>query len=201
MACLRSVVPGVSPLTGWLSDRLRFRRQRVGFVCNCAGYTYLLVLLAVMLMGIMQGIVGQSWKSIMQREREEELLFRGMQIQDAIGRWHQPSPGARQHVATPLNDLKDLLQDPRTPAKVRYLRKLYRDPITNQDWAVIREPARGIVGVTSTSTDAVVKQDNFPDQLKHFVGSKRYDQWQFVYTTGKSTAQAPQAATAARAFQ
>ena len=154
---------------------------RIAFLHSTAGYTYLLVLLAVMLMGIMQGVVGQSWKSIMQREREEELLFRGMQIQDAIGRWHQPTGSAQQHVATPLNDLKDLLQDPRTPAKVRYLRKLYQDPLTNQDWTVIREPARGIVGVASSSKDAVIKQDNFPDQLQDFIGKKRYDQWQFVY--------------------
>ena len=49
---------------------------RIVFLHNNNGYTYLLVLLAVMLMGIMQGVVGQSWKSIMQREREEELLFR-----------------------------------------------------------------------------------------------------------------------------
>lgn len=159
-----------------------------GFVVCTGGYTYLLVLLAVMLMGIMQGVVGQSWKSIMQREREEELLFRGMQIQDAIGRWHQPTGSAQQHVATPLNDLKDLLQDPRTPAKVRYLRKLYQDPLTNQDWTVIREPARGIVGVASSSKDAVIKKDNFPDGLQHFVGTQRYDQWQFVYKPAQKKA-------------
>ncbi len=46
----------------------------------------------------------------MQREREKELLFRGMQIQDAIGRWHQPQGNVQQHAATPLNDLKDLLR-------------------------------------------------------------------------------------------
>ena len=145
------------------------------------GYTYLFVLLAVMLMGIMQGMVGSSWQQIMQREREAELLFRGMQIQAAISRWHQPALGAQQHVGTPLNDLKDLLQDPRSPARVRYLRKLYRDPITNQDWTVIRDPVRGIVGVASSSRDAVIKKENFPDQLQLFAGSQRYDQWQFIY--------------------
>jgi type II secretory pathway pseudopilin PulG len=165
--------------------------KRYVFLSNNRGYTYLFVLLAVMLMGIMQGIVGQSWKGIMQREREAELLFRGMQIQDAIARWHQPKPDVQQHVATPLNDLKDLLQDPRTPAKVRYLRKLYRDPITNQDWTVIREPVRGIVGVASSSKDAVIKKDNFPDQLRQFVGAQRYDQWQFVYAAAKTTESVP----------
>lgn len=166
---------------------------RGSFLHNTNGFAYLITLLAVMLIGIMLGIVGSSWKQTMQREREEELLFRGMQIQDAIGRWQQPPPGVQQHVATPLNDLKDLLQDPRTPAKVRYLRKLYRDPITNQDWTLIREPARGIVGVASSSTERVIKKDNFPDQLQDLANKERYEQWQFVY----KAPQKPVAATPA----
>ncbi len=162
---------------------------RTAYLHNQHGFTYLIVLLAVMLIGIMLGAVGTSWKLTMQREREEELLFRGMQIQDAIGRWHQPQGSVQQHVATPLNDLKDLLRDPRTPATVRYLRKLYRDPITNQDWTLIREPARGIVGVASSSTEKVIKKDNFPDQLQDLVNKERYEQWQFVYKAAQKTVQ------------
>lgn len=149
---------------------------------NQHGFAYLFVLLAVMLIGIMLGAVGTSWKQTMQREREEELLFRGMQIQDAIARWHKPKPGIRQHVATQLNDLKDLLQDPRSLEKARYLRKLYLDPMTNQEWGLIRDSSHGIIGVVSTSSNGVIKQDNFPDQVKDFAHKERYDQWQFVYT-------------------
>ncbi len=72
---------------------------------------------------------------------------------------------------------------------MRYLRKLYRDPITNQDWVLIREPARGIIGVASSSTERVIKKDNFPDQLQDLVNKERYDQWQFVYKPTQKTVQ------------
>ena len=35
-------------------------------------------------MGIMLGMMGETWSMIMRRDREEELLFRGKQIKDAI---------------------------------------------------------------------------------------------------------------------
>lgn len=159
------------------------------------GFAYLYLLLAVMIMGILSAIAGSTWKQIMQREAEEELLFRGMQIQEAIRRWHQPQKGS-QHVATPLNDLKDLLNDPRTPSTVRYLRRLYTDPITNDDWILIREPERGIIGVASSSKKTVIKKANFPDQLLTFSNRERYEEWQFTY---QPTSQQQSAGTASPA--
>lgn len=153
---------------------------------NRNGFTYLTALLLVMLMGIMLGAVGQSWKTIMQREKEEELLFRGSQYKEAIARWYKPRPG--QHIATPLRDLKDLLQDPRSPTTVRYLRRLYPDPLTGKDWNVIADPVKGITGVASSSTEKPLKIANFPDTLSDLAGKGTYAEWKFVYTP---TAQQP----------
>lgn len=133
-----------------------------------------------MLLSLLLGSTGTVWKQIMQREREEELLFRGMQIQEAISRWHQPQTGV-QHVVTPLTDLKHLLRDPRTPATVRYLRKLYTDPVSGMEWNLIRDPARGIVGVSSPSKEQVIKKDHFPESLLAFAHKERYEEWQFLY--------------------
>lgn len=146
---------------------------------NRKGFTYLTALLLVMVMGVMLGAIGQSWKTIMQREREEELLFRGTQYKDAITRWYKPRPG--QHVATPLRDLKDLLQDPRSLTAVRYLRRLYNDPVTGKEWNVIADPARGITGVVSTSKEKPFKTAGFPDDLSAFAGMETYSDWLFVY--------------------
>ena len=91
----------------------------------------------VVILGIMLGSAVQSWTMIMQREREEELLFRGCQIRDAIARWYKPTPWPATDFPRPLMDLKYLLEDPTSPEKVRYLRRLYKDPITNKDFVPI----------------------------------------------------------------
>ena len=146
-----------------------------------AGVTYLLALMMVMVLGIMLAKVGQSWQQLMQREKEEELLFRGSQMQDALTRWYRPQAG--QQVATPLTDLKQLLRDPRTAATVRYLRREYRDPITGKEWVLIRDPTGGIIGVSSSSDQKPIKQDYFPDNLKEFTNKKSYREWQFLART------------------
>ncbi|MCK7509831.1 MAG: hypothetical protein MZV70_41250 [Desulfobacterales bacterium] len=71
----------------------------------------------------------------------------------AAARYGMPSlAGMRSNqlmrAAMPLRDLKDLLKDPRTPQTVRYLRRLYNDPMTNKEWQadqrpVKRNPGRG----------------------------------------------------------
>lgn len=145
---------------------------------NRCGYTYLMALMMVMVMGILLAMAGQSWQQRMQREKEEELLFRGSQLQDALGRWHQPAGGL--HVATPLNDLKHLLRDPRTAGTVRHLRKLYLDPMTGREWELIRDPVRGIIGVRSSSELKPFKQDNFPEQLQGLINKTSYSEWLFL---------------------
>lgn len=148
---------------------------------SSAGFTYVAVLVLVVVMGIMLGAVGESMYMIMKREREEELMFRGGQIQDAIERWNKPRPG--QHVATPLRDLRDLLKDPRSLANVRYLRRLYKDPMNPEgEWQpIMGTPQQGIAGVASTSQETPIKQANFPEKWKHFEGKTKYSEWLFVF--------------------
>jgi type II secretory pathway pseudopilin PulG len=145
-----------------------------------------MALMMVMVMGIMLGAVGQSWKTIMQREREEELLFRGRQYRDAIKRWYNPRPGSGQHVATPLKELKDLTEDPRSLTKARYLRRLYTDPMTGKEWAIFSDPNKGISGVASTSQGKPLKTGGFPEDLKYLAGKEHYSDWIFGRYSGAS---------------
>jgi type II secretory pathway pseudopilin PulG len=149
---------------------------------SAAGFTYIAALFMVVVMGIMLGAAGQSMRVIMQREREKELIFRGLQYRDAIERWNRKG-------ATPLLlDIKSLLKDPRSAAVERHLRQLYPDPLTGKEWRIIKDPQLGITGVASTSNDEPFKKDNFPEVIKDFKGKAKYSEWEFVFkkqgTTG-----------------
>lgn len=152
---------------------------------SSAGYTFIALLVIVAIMGIMLGAIGQSWHTIMVREQEEELLFRGEQYRQALERWHNPDPKLGLPPATPLKDLRDLLQDPRTAGKRRYLRRLYKDPITGEDFAVLRNATRGIIGVMSPSEKAPLKTGGFPSELASFEGQDQYKKWVFTINMGQ----------------
>jgi type II secretory pathway pseudopilin PulG len=161
---------------------------------NQNGFTYILALTIVMIMGIMLGMVGQSWKTIKQRDQEKELLFRGSQIKEAIENWYNPKytvPGVPPKARHPLMDLKDLLQDPYSLSKIKFLPqsyaaemdknnpkcapdcaklKIYQDPMTGKEWAVLRgnvddkgnitpRPNAGIIGVASNSEETPFRTD------------------------------------------
>lgn len=158
---------------------------------SSAGFTYLMALMIVMIMGIMLAATAQSWKMIRDRETEEEFLFRGQQYKDAITRWYKPRPGQRP--APPLNDLKDLLKDPNSLENIRYLRQLYQDPLTGKEWQTVRGGTTGgIIGVFtsfSSASQKPIKQANFPTGLEDFEGKTKYSDWKFVYQPQTATAQ------------
>jgi type II secretory pathway pseudopilin PulG len=130
---------------------------------NRNGFTFLTAIFMVMIMGIMLGLTGQSWKTIMKREREKELIFRGSQIKEAIENWNNQAytvNGAKWNgPPQQLMDLKDLLKNPRTLTSLQYLAhhyaqklddknpkcapdcaqlKIYQDPMTGKEWTLIR---------------------------------------------------------------
>lgn len=184
---IKHLPASATSIAGFAAEKGKVCINNVRFYSSDKGFIYLALLLALMVMGIMLGRTGTVWKQVMQREREEELLFRGAQIQDAIRHWHKPQ-GSGEHIATPLNNLQDLLKDPRRSGTVRYLRRLYQDPISNGDWNLIRDPSRGIVGVASPSKELVIKQDNFPEQLQDLAHKTRYEEWQFMYQAATQAA-------------
>jgi type II secretory pathway pseudopilin PulG len=125
-------------------------------------------------MGAGMAAFGQLASDAMQREKEAELLFRGNQYRLAIESYY------RKGQAYPKT-LAELLQDKRYPMPVRHLRRLYRDPMTGEDWALVEAPGGGIMGVYSASDAAPFQSAGFPLEIQHFTDAPRYRDWQFVH--------------------
>ena len=141
-----------------------------------AGFTYLTILFVVAFMGIGLAVAGQVWHTQAMRNREADLLYAGNQYRQAIGRYYISGP--RQYPRA----LEDLLRDPRQPGTVRYLRKLYFDPVTGKnEWGIVKAPDGGVMGVYSTSGDKPIKTSGFTVTNAAFEGAEKYSDWKFVY--------------------
>jgi hypothetical protein len=131
------------------------------------GVTYLVVMFAIMVMGAGLTAVGKQWKVILQRDHEAELRFRGERIKLAIQSYaadYEVRKASRPN-RYPLT-LEQLTQKPK-----RYLPVVYKDPITKEDFELIKV-AGEIRGVKSRSKDAPL------DQV-HFKNATAYDQIRF----------------------
>jgi type II secretory pathway pseudopilin PulG len=171
-----SRAPGVRARMRECRVRLRGARHALR---NSPGFTYIGLLLILVIIGISLGAAGKYWQNVMLREKEEELLFRGDQYRQAIERYYYAIPGRPQYPRS----IDDLLQDSRTPAGKRHLRRRYKDPMTSKDFVVIESTdasGKHIIGVRSSSDKTPLKQSNFPDAYQDFAGKDKYSDWQFV---------------------
>ena len=148
------------------------------------GATLLLLLVMVVIMGLAAGMAGQSWRSTMQRAREAELLWRGQQYQKAIASYYAVKQGQQMFPAK----LEDLLKDPRFPNVVRHLRKLYKDPMTGEDWELVTDSSKRVIGVRSRSDLEPFRKDGFPKSLDKLKGKEAYNEWEFVPELSKKKA-------------
>jgi type II secretory pathway pseudopilin PulG len=159
------------------------RPSRVGKVATQrpnvrqSGFTYLGLLFAIVLMGLMLTLAARVWTTTEQRERETQLLFIGHQFRMAISAYYA---NGHQYPRA----LSDLLADNRFPVPKRYLRRLYPDPMTGRpDWTVVfAADGVGIQGVSSSSTLRPIKRAGFQLIDATFADQDRYCAWRFLYT-------------------
>ena len=133
------------------------RSRLYSTIGNQGGFLYLVVMFFVVLIGIGLMAVGQEWSVIMKRDREKELAFRGTRIKEAIERFvadHEVLKGTRPN-KYPLK-----LEELTKKAPRRYLPVVYKDPITGQDFEVIKV-GKDIRGVRSTSLETPMDQMTF----------------------------------------
>ena len=146
------------------------------------GFTYLVLLAVIAASGAALAAMGELASHAQQREKEAELLFVGDQYRDAMRAYYERSPGGAKRY--PQN-LEDMLQDARLPVVQRYLRRVYRDPITGKaNWGLVQAPDGGIMGVYSLSEDAPLKTGSFPtaDAAFEDPAVTKYSDWKFAYS-------------------
>jgi type II secretory pathway pseudopilin PulG len=92
-----------------------------------AGYTLVALMASVTIMLVLMAAAVPSWRYVMKNDAEEELIFRGGEIADAIARYQQRNGNA-------LPPSLEVL------VKGRYLRREYKDPMTKDGkWRLIRQ--------------------------------------------------------------
>ncbi len=152
---------------------------------------------AVAIMMILLAAAAPSWRYVMRNDAEQELLFRGGEIADAIARYQKKNGNA-------LPPSLEVL------VKGKFLRHPYKDPMTKHGrWRFIRPgemvgpaPAPGIPGTsggsTTTTTTTTTRPSAFSQpgtvlggfqgvaststekSLRVFNGRTRYNEWVFL---------------------
>lgn len=82
------------------------------------------LLVGLSIMAVLMGMALPTWSHFMKREREEELIWRGQQYARAVGLF-------QRRYANTFPPTIDIL------VEQRFLRKKYKDPITNDDFQPI----------------------------------------------------------------
>lgn len=161
------------------------RRLGGGPVEARRGYLVIMLMMAVFTISLGLLVAVPVWRTELQREKEEELIFRGRQYVEAVRIYVRKNPG---RFPASLQELLDK----------RCIRKLYKDPLgPNGEWNVVLSSGKApsgtaaaqevmiapelvlpaiknpqILGVVSSSTARSVKIYN--DQESH-------DKWLFYF--------------------
>jgi len=146
----------------------------------------IILLFAVFLITVGLMIAMPVWQTQIQRENEEELIFRGNQYVEAVRLFVQQNPGQYP------DNLDSLIEE-------RFLRRLYKDPMTDHgEWNLIlhygaitarRESAPNKILIvplqTLTSVDNPqvlgVVSSSTKTSIKIYQDQTSYDKWLFFY--------------------
>jgi type II secretory pathway pseudopilin PulG len=154
---------------------------------GAAGYSLVMVIMAVTVLNIMLAAALPKWSEMIKRDKEEELISRGWQYAEAIRLFQ------RRFQRYPVK-LDELIK-----AKPRCIRQLWKDPMTaSGEWAPIlmfgpgspihppgtpqMPPSQGLdpnQPQVTAGPIAGVRSRSPNKSLLVFFGHERYDEWEF----------------------
>ena len=161
-------------------------RTEYGFAgpAHCRGYSYSVLLVLVAVLSVGAGLTARVSSHSAQRERETELVFRGLAMRAAIRSYYEAGVPAEYP-----RSLESLLKDPRFPYRV-HLRRIYPDPMLSSaeassardgGWTLLTDARGGINGVASRSSRQPIKRARFPLGLSLAPQVNSYADWHFSY--------------------
>jgi type II secretory pathway pseudopilin PulG len=151
--------------------------------CRESGYAMAALLVAISVMAILLTVALPTWKQTMQREKEEELIFRGNQYARAIGAYQRKYANASPQsidVLLQQHFLRRKFKDPLSPAEDGEFQPLYAStqPQGGQGTQgagtgtqASTTPSGGIIGVASKNTGTSIRTYN---------NATHYNEWQFI---------------------
>ena len=147
------------------------------------GFSYVMLMIAIVVMGIVMSAAARQWKVMVQRELEADLLAKGIEIQNALALYSASMKAGRVMPGEVYpQTLADLTRLPKP-----FLRKVYGDPVGHGEWEVVRAPTGGIMGVRSKSKSKPIRRQNFPLVVRHFQGKPTYYDWVFQHPSPSGT--------------
>jgi type II secretory pathway pseudopilin PulG len=155
------------------------------------GYVLITLILFVALLAIGMTALAPVIAQQMKRDREEELIHRGVQYSRAI-----------KHYVKKFGRYPTKIEDLESTNNLRFLRKAYKDPITGKDFKILRMGdvqmsfGPGIAGATSAATLATQSgglNGNGSFGNNSAFGANNFAGGTFGSTTGSMNANGPQA--------
>jgi type II secretory pathway pseudopilin PulG len=129
---------------------MRGRRGR----CEEGGALIIVLMVGAVVASIALTAATQAWSTSWRRDSEEELIFRGNQYVDAILAYR------KEHSGQFPTNLEDLLKQ--GPRRLRYIRKLYRDPVNpGGQWGLLylMPGGQGIYDPMAAQAEETVSDD------------------------------------------
>lgn len=171
------------------------------------GYAMAALLVAMAVMAIVMSVALPAWKHTLQREKEEELLFRGNQYARAINQYQRINANASPPTFEVLIEqhlLRKKFKDPVSPNEDGEFQPLYVAQAAGRQagpgQAAGRQAGPGAVlsGTQSGGIMGVVSKST-AESIRLFNGKNHYNEWQFVAlvqstqagTTGQDGPQGP----------
>lgn len=125
------------------------------------GFTFLGLLLAIMLLSVGLTSASEVWFTTAQRQRQVQTQWAAQEFVRAIGSYYESGPGGVKRFPRSVGDL---LEDRRGGTLRRHLRQNYANPQTsNREWTWVTAPDGGLMGVQVLNWNASTESQQHRD--------------------------------------